>query len=91
MSQQDVWDAEDAELRRAFAEKDAEIERLKEDLQKAHNCIMRQRETEERAWIKVEDQETLIRELADALEIHSSTYPGAPIEKLIQRAKEANE
>jgi hypothetical protein len=28
MSQQDVWDAESAEMSRAFAEKDAEIERL---------------------------------------------------------------
>ena len=32
---------------------------------------------------------SLITELCDALEIHSSTYPGAPIEKLIQRAREA--
>ena len=32
---------------------------------------------------------SLITELCDALEIHSSTYPGAPIEKLIQKGRKA--
>jgi hypothetical protein len=39
--------------------------------------------------LEIERLKALLTELADALDIHGTTYPGGPIEKLIQRAREA--
>ena len=64
------------------SELEAEIQRLRED----HAIV---RSFLDKADAKLLSHEKLITELCDALEVHSSTYPGAPIEKLIQRGKEA--
>jgi peptidoglycan hydrolase CwlO-like protein len=82
VSQQDVWDAEAAEMRRAFAEKDAEIDRLKAELkgygEELHNCGKR-----------IADKDKLISELADALSHYALLNNGE--KELIRRAKEAVE
>ena len=59
--------------------------------QKKWEAIIKSREEKLLAdfIIEIEKRDKLITELCDALEIHSSTYPGAPIEQLIQRAREA--
>jgi hypothetical protein len=69
-------------LRQLLAERDAQIERLQE---------LAEQFRETAVWANQENDKLnkLIGELADALDIHSSTYPGAPIEKLLQRAREA--
>jgi hypothetical protein len=80
MSQQDVWDAEDREMRRAFAEKDAEIERLKAEL-------AFQTDMAAQADMFVQQYSRLIGELADALSHYALLND---FEKsLLQRAKDA--
>lgn len=74
---QHPWEREDEEIRKAFAEKDAEIKRLKSEVGRLQNRIRR----------GVEDKQykALITELADAL--RSLGFPSSSL--LIQRAREA--
>jgi hydrogenase maturation factor HypF (carbamoyltransferase family) len=60
----------------------AEIERLKVEIEGSRRLCQ--------VWIdKSSKQDKLITELAAALEIYGTMYPGTPLKELIQRAREA--
>jgi DNA repair exonuclease SbcCD ATPase subunit len=87
MSQQDVWDAEDAEMHRIFAEKDAEIERLKAELAHAEENLHKAGVRLGVLSVQLGNRDNLIGELADALSHYALLND---FEKsLLQRAKEA--
>ena len=78
---QHPWDREDEEIRQAFAAKDAEIKRLKADVEYWHH-------------IATVEKNGLITELCNALESclyggFAEAYPNDPRVKLLRRIREA--